>query len=67
MQKAQNPPGRLVIVCDGKKALTWRMPGDDKIPQLKTREVQEHADRRRPISAPMSRPVFSRSEADAAR
>ena len=33
-----------MIVCDGKKALILENVGDEKFLNLKTREVQEHAD-----------------------
>lgn len=34
--------GEWVIVCDGAKALILENAGDDKFPNLKTREVYEH-------------------------
>ena len=44
MQKLKIRQGDWVIVCDGKKALILENVGDEKFPNLKTREVQEHAD-----------------------
>src|SRR4030081_2073577 len=44
MQKLKIRQGDWVIVCDGKKALILENVGDEKIPNLTTREVQEHAD-----------------------
>lgn len=44
MQKLKIRQGEWVIVCDGKKALILENVGDEKFPNLKTREVQEHAD-----------------------
>jgi len=36
--------GDWVVVCDGKKALVLENVGDAVFPNLKTREVHEHAD-----------------------
>jgi protein required for attachment to host cells len=44
MQKLKIRQGDRVIVCDGKKALILENAGDEKFLNLKTREVQEHAD-----------------------
>jgi protein required for attachment to host cells len=44
MQKLKIRQGDWVIVCDGKKALILENAGDEKFLNLKTREVQEHAD-----------------------
>ena len=44
MHKLKNRQGDWVIVCDGKKALILENAGDEKFLNLKTREVQEHAD-----------------------
>ena len=44
MQKLKIRQGEWVIVCDGKKALILENVGDEKFLNLKTREVQEHAD-----------------------
>ena len=44
MQKLKIRQGDWVIVCDGKKALILENVGDEKFLNLKTREVQEHAD-----------------------
>ena len=46
MQKLKIRQGDWVIVCDGKKALILENAGDEKFLNLKTREVQEHADRK---------------------
>jgi len=42
MQKIKIRQGDWVIVCDGKKALVLENTGDEKFPNLKTREVHEH-------------------------
>src|SRR6476660_2905802 len=44
MQKLKIRQGDWVIVCDGKKALILENAGDEKFLNLKTKEVQEHAD-----------------------
>ena len=44
MQKLNIRQGDWVIVCDGKKALILENAGDEKFLNLKTKEVQEHAD-----------------------
>lgn len=44
MQKLKIRQGDWVIVCDGKKALILENVGDEKFPNLRTRNVQEHAD-----------------------
>ncbi len=36
--------GDWIVVCDGKKALILENIGDEKFPNLHTREVREHAD-----------------------
>jgi protein required for attachment to host cells len=36
--------GEWVVVCDGKKALVLENVGDEKFPNLKTKEVHEHRD-----------------------
>ena len=48
MQKLKIRQGDWVIVCDGKKALILENAGDEKFLNLKTREVQEHADPKTP-------------------
>jgi protein required for attachment to host cells len=44
MAKIKIGQGEWVVVCDGKKALILENAGDDKFPNLKTREVYEHPD-----------------------
>ena len=46
MDKIRINPGEWVIVCDGKKALVLENKGDEKFPNLQTREVHEHKDAR---------------------
>jgi protein required for attachment to host cells len=36
--------GRWVIVCDGRKALILENVGDEKFPNLRTREAFDHPD-----------------------
>jgi protein required for attachment to host cells len=48
MSKMKLHPGEWVVVCDGAKALVLENVGDEKFPNLKTREVYEQED-------PMSR------------
>lgn len=36
--------GDWVVVCDGRKALLLENRGDDKFPDLRTKEVHEHED-----------------------
>ncbi len=38
--------GEWVVVCDGGKALIFENIGDEVFPNLKTREVHEHADKK---------------------
>jgi protein required for attachment to host cells len=44
MTKTKISHGDWVVVCDGKKALILENVGDARFPNLKTREVHEHAD-----------------------
>ena len=44
MQKLKIRQGDWVVVCDGKKALILENAGDEKFPNLKTREVHEQPD-----------------------
>jgi len=44
MSKLRIHPGEWVVVCDGKKALVLENVGDEKFPNLKTREVLDHPD-----------------------
>jgi len=44
MHKLKSRQCDWVIVCDGKKALILENAGDEKFLNLKTKEVQEHAD-----------------------
>src|SRR5207245_7643376 len=44
MQKLKIRQGDWIVVCDGKKALVLEKIGDDKILNLRTREVYEHPD-----------------------
>ena len=39
--RSQNRQGEWVVVCDGAKALVLENAGDEKFPNLKTREVFE--------------------------
>ena len=64
MQKLKIRQGDWVIVCDGKKALILENAGDEKFLNLKTKEVQEHAD---PKTSDLGTDEPDRSEAAAAR
>jgi protein required for attachment to host cells len=44
MTKSKMQAGDWIIVSDGRKALLLENEGDEKFPNLKTREVREHAD-----------------------
>src|SRR5262249_5125814 len=44
MGKLKIREGDWVVVCDGKKALVLENVGDEKFPNLKTKQVYEHAD-----------------------
>lgn len=44
MQKIKVHAGDWIVVCDGKKALILENRGDDKFPNLQTRETFEHKD-----------------------
>jgi protein required for attachment to host cells len=44
MPKVKIEQGDWVIVCDGAKALVLENVGDEKFPNLKTREVYQHED-----------------------
>jgi protein required for attachment to host cells len=44
MSKLRIRHGDWVVVCDGKKALVFENAGDEKVLNLKTKEVHEHAD-----------------------
>ena len=44
MSKLKIAPGEWVIICDGAKALVLENAGDEKFPNLKTREVYEQED-----------------------
>ena len=44
MQKLKLHTGDWIVVCDGKKALILENRGDEKFPNLHTREALEHAD-----------------------
>ena len=44
MAKLKIAQGDWVVVCDGKKALVLENVGDAVFPNLKTREVHQHAD-----------------------
>ena len=45
MSKLHIHHGDWVVVCDGAKALMLENAGDEKFPNLKTRNVYQHADR----------------------
>jgi protein required for attachment to host cells len=44
MSKLKLHPGEWVVVCDGAKALVLENVGDEKFPNLKTREVYQQED-----------------------
>ena len=44
MSKLKVRQGDWVVVCDGKKALVLENAGDEKFPNLRTKEVHEHSD-----------------------
>ena len=44
MPRLRIRPGEWVVVCDGAKALVLENVGDEKFPNLKTREVYEQED-----------------------
>jgi protein required for attachment to host cells len=44
MSKFRIQQGEWVVVCDGKKALVLENTGDEKFPNLKTKEVYQHPD-----------------------
>ena len=44
MAKLKLHPGEWVVVCDGAKALVLENVGDEKFPNLKTREVYQQDD-----------------------
>ena len=44
MSKIKLHPGEWVVVCDGAKALVLENIGDEKFPNLKTREVYQQED-----------------------
>lgn len=44
MSKLKLHPGEWVVVCDGAKALVLENTGDEKFPNLKTREVYQQND-----------------------
>ena len=44
MSKLKIRPGEWVVVCDGAKALVLQNVGDEKFPNLKTKEVYEQDD-----------------------
>jgi protein required for attachment to host cells len=46
MAKLKLHPGEWVVVCDGAKALVLENVGDEKFPNLKTREVYQQEDLR---------------------
>jgi len=46
MNKLTIEAGEWVVVCDGRKALILENAGDKEFPNLKTKEVREHADPR---------------------
>jgi protein required for attachment to host cells len=45
MSKLHIDHGDWVVVCDGAKALILENAGDEKFPNLRTRNVYQHADR----------------------
>lgn len=44
MSKLRIRQGEWVVVCDGKKALVLENIGDEKFPNLRTKEVYQHPD-----------------------
>jgi protein required for attachment to host cells len=46
MDKVNLRAGEWVVVCDGRKALILENIGDEAFPNLHTREVREHTERR---------------------
>ncbi len=44
MQKLKSHCGDWIVVCDGKKALILENRGDEKFPNLHTKETFEHTD-----------------------
>jgi len=44
MSKLKLHPGEWVVICDGAKALVLENTGDEKFPNLKTREVYQQED-----------------------
>lgn len=44
MSKPKMEKGHWAVVCDGRKALILENVGDEKFPNLQTKEVHEHAD-----------------------
>lgn len=44
MDKIEIKAGAWVVVCDGRKALILENQGDEKFPNLRTRETHEHED-----------------------
>jgi protein required for attachment to host cells len=42
MEKIEVKAGEWVVVCDGRKALILENQGDEKFPNLRTRETYEH-------------------------
>ena len=42
MEKIEVKSGEWVVVCDGRKALILENQGDEKFPNLRTRETHEH-------------------------
>ncbi len=44
MTKPKMEKGHWAVVCDGRKALILENVGDEKFPNLQTKEVHEHAD-----------------------
>lgn len=44
MSKLKIHPGEWVVVCDGAKALVLENTGDERFPNLKTREVYQQED-----------------------
>jgi protein required for attachment to host cells len=68
MAKLKLHPGEWVVVCDGAKALVLENVGDEKFPNLKTREVYQQEDpktREQGTDAP-GRAISSVGEARAA-
>jgi len=46
MNKLKIKSGDWIVVCDGRKAVILENAGDDVFPNLRTKEVREHADAR---------------------